>query len=643
MRTSSRSRAAAAGLGLTVLLLAAGCGALPDGARDAAEGVAAGLDAGDLTGTALPAQAQEELERITAHLGGADPAVALAGVEEAGEDGREAVLSWTWDLPGEQDWSYDARLPLEQDADGQWRARWSPAVVEPSLGPDEGLRLRTLPADRGDVTGAGGEVLVTERPVHRVGLDRGRLGEADPARAARQLAAALEDVVELDPAAYAASVEQAGPEAFVEAVTLREDDFRALPADRTSAVPGLRVVDDEQPLAPSRGFAPALLGSVGPATAEDLERSGGELAAGDVVGRGGVQEAFDDRLRGRPGAVVERIALRADGGPVPGAAAPLHEVAPVDGQPVALTLDRGLQEAALEQLEGVASPAAVVALRPSTGEVLAAADGPGSEGYPTALQGRYAPGSTFKVATALAMLREGDDPSTEHPCPPSLAVEGAEFRNAPSYDPAATGSVPLTEAMAQSCNTFFAGQHERVTQEELAEAAAALGTGMEARLGVEAFLGSIPDEEPPVQHAAALFGQGRTLVSPLSMAVLAASAADGGLVTPRLVATDGLVDDAPARPATDAPLTAEEAAQLRTTMRAVVTEGHLDGLRALSPDTAIGKTGTAEYGTEDPPRTHSWVIAAHEDLAVAVFVEDGDLGSVTGGPIALEVLRAARP
>lgn len=96
-----------------------------------------------------------------------------------------------------------------------------------------------------------------------------------------------------------------------------------------------------------------------------------------------------------------------------------------------------------------------------------------------------------------------------------------------------------------------------------------------------------------------------------------------------------------AQPSTTTPLTSQEAEQVHTTMREVVTTGHLDTFRVLSPDTAIGKTGTAEVGAENPPRTHSWVIAAHQDLAVAVFVEDGDLGSVTGAPIMFEFLQAA--
>jgi cell division protein FtsI/penicillin-binding protein 2 len=75
-------------------------------------------------------------------------------------------------------------------------------------------------------------------------------------------------------------------------------------------------------------------------------------------------------------------------------------------------------------------------------------------------------------------------------------------------------------------------------------------------------------------------------------------------------------------------------------MRAAVTDGYLSNLAALPGDPVIGKTGTAEYGNKDPLQTHSWVIAAQGDLAVAVFVEDGDLGAVTGAPMVEAFLKA---
>ncbi|MUN62239.1 penicillin-binding protein [Kocuria sediminis] len=637
-------RAAALSLALSAGLLASGCSALAaDDGRESAERVAAALTAGSVEdlgfGAVAGPSAQQQYEEATAGLGGATASVEVTAVEDTGqEDRREATLAWSWDLPGtDREWAYDAVLPLVRSEGGEWVPEWSAGVVQPGLEEGEALRARTVAADRGDILGADGETLVTERPIRRVGIDRSQLDGADPGAAARRLAAA----VDIDADAYAEAVEQAGPEAFVEAVPLRLEDFRELDAQQMEAVPGLLVVEDELPLAPSRGFAADLLGGVSTATAEDLEASGGDLATGALVGRGGVQERFDDRLRGASGVVVEEVVPGGDGVQA-SSGEPLFEVPAEAGEPVTVSLDRGLQSTAEELLAGIESPSAIVAVRPSTGEVVASANGPGSEGYSTALLGQYAPGSTFKVVTALSMLREGDTPGTEVQCPPSTTAAGVRVANVESYPPEFTGSITLTEAIAHSCNTTFVDQHERISQAELATAAGSLGIGADTDLGVPAFPGTVPAEEDPAQHAAALFGQGRTLVSPLAMANLTASVAAGELVTPRLVTTEGLLDDAATTgPGPAEPLTGPEAEQLRTMMRAVVSSGHLEVLQELEPDTAIGKTGTAEFGDEDPPRTHSWVIAEHEDLAVAVFVEDGDLGSITGGPLMRDFLAAA--
>jgi cell division protein FtsI/penicillin-binding protein 2 len=107
-------------------------------------------------------------------------------------------------------------------------------------------------------------------------------------------------------------------------------------------------------------------------------------------------------------------------------------------------------------------------------------------------------------------------------------------------------------------------------------------------------------------------------------------------VVPRLLPDQQASDVDPAQP-----LTQEEAAALRDMMRAVVTEGTGSFLADVPGDPVGAKTGTAEFGTDDPPSTHAWMIATQGDLAVAVFVEEGKSGSQTAGPILEEFLRDA--
>ena len=95
---------------------------------------------------------------------------------------------------------------------------WAPSVVEPSPGRGRGLDVSSVLADRGDILGAGGQPIVTERPVSRVGIDKTQLDGADPAESARALA----QLVGIDVGPYVKAVKAAGAQAFVEAIVFRQ-------------------------------------------------------------------------------------------------------------------------------------------------------------------------------------------------------------------------------------------------------------------------------------------------------------------------------------------------------------------------------------------------------------------------------------
>jgi cell division protein FtsI/penicillin-binding protein 2 len=123
------------------------------------------------------------------------------------------------------------------------------------------------------------------------------------------------------------------------------------------------------------------------------------------------------------------------------------------------------------------------------------------------------------------------------------------------------------------------------------------------------------------------------------MATVAASVAAGHTVTPVLVRPEGATE---AVASSSAPaLTADEADALRGLMRAVVTEGGAAFLQDVPAPEVYAKTGTAQYSSGDGLANHAWMIAIHGDLAVAVFVETGDYGSTTAGPLLEQFLRAA--
>lgn len=646
---------------VTVFLLALGlvlgstsCSPKDDGTATAAAlaKALASHTVGDLSFDKASADVQNELTGLAESIDPLWPDVSVSGVTVT-EDTARVSLDYSWKLPDlDKPWTYSTGADMARDGNG-WIITWSPEMVEPKLKDGERFKLASSYGQRAQILSSDGEAIVKDRPVRIVGINKDGLSE----EAAESSAKSLADVLGIDEQGYLEKVKAYGPVAFVDAITLREDDFNALNLEQLNAIKGVLATASTLPLAPSRTFAQAMLGTVHEATAEDIESSDGKIVAGQVVGSAGLQAAFNDQLSGTRGVIISAVPAAKDAGANATAAptgtatndagtspqdpnAPLTVLfssEPVNGTDVKTTLVPGLQNAAEDALADVESPSSAVVIRPSTGAILASANGPGSQGYNTAFLGQYAPGSTFKMATSLGLLRLGMTPESTVTCSPEYIADGKKFLNAPGYAPEATGEVSLTAAVAHSCNTAFVSQFEKLPQASLADAAGALGIGMSNDLGLQAFMGVVPRDSTGTEHAASMIGQGKVQVSPLSMAAMMASVVKGEAVAPVLV--DG--HDGKVKPAEGAALTATEAGDLRTMMRAVVTDGYLDNLADLPGAEAIGKTGTAEYGTDTPPRTHSWVIAAQGDVAVAVFVEDGDLGAVTGGPLAKTILAAA--
>jgi hypothetical protein len=229
--------------------------------------------------------------------------------------------------------------------------------------------------------------------------------------------------------------------------------------------------------------------------------------------------------------------------------------------------------------------------------VLAAANGPGTEGLAIATEGHYAPGSTFKVATALALLRSGLTPASTLTCTPTATVDGKEFGNYSDYPNGDLGRIPLRTAIASSCNTAFVSSADRVGPAELAGVAGSLGLGVDQDLGTPAFLGSVPTDGSDTEHAASMIGQGLVEASPLAMATLAASVSAGETVVPQLVLSPETA--APAEP--DQPLTQAEAQQLQVLMRAVVTDGSGSFLADVPGPPVGAKTGPPSTAPSSPP------------------------------------------
>ena len=578
---------------VAVLTFGSGCTAngltpAPDleAATRAAQALATALAAKNLTPVpftgATGAEVNELFQPLVRGMGPVRPTVSVGAVTASGSSAT-AGLTLSWAFPGvPQPWTYDTSVRFSQDS-GQWKATWAPAVVEPRLDGTNRLTQHRLYAERGELLGQDGEPIVAQRSIVRIGLDRVELTGDQIAGSAARLAR----LVKVDPRAYAARVEAAGAEAFVEAITFRADDLQRPTNPAVSAIPGALAIEGSAMLAPDREFARALIGTVGDATAEVVTASGGAVVAGDQVGLSGLQRRYDQRLRGTPGVQVQLVAATPSSAfPTPTASPPTpsspsprptdspsaparvtaYEVRPVAGKELTTTLNVDLQKLAEKTLASTKPAAALVALRPSDGAILAAANGPGALGQPIATTGQVPPGSTFKVASALALLRSGLTTTSKVSCPTTVTVDGRRFENYNDYPAGSRGTITLQTALAQSCNTAFIGQRSRLKEDDLARAAASLGIGTDYDVGFPAFFGSVPAGGSATGRAAAMIGQGQVTVSPMAMAGVAASVEAGKTVLPNLVADQRATSTAP-------PLTGAEAAQLKQMMRAVVTQG----------------------------------------------------------------------
>ncbi len=555
-----------------------------------------------------------------------------SGTAEIVDATATVPLTWRWSIDSEHVWTYRTSVRMEQ-RDGSWLVDWTPEALVPDLGAEEVLDFSRSMPQRADVLGAGGRPLVTQRPVVRYGLDKVALGKRPVGPAARRIAAA----VDIRPGPYVKLAKAAGERAFVEAIVLRADTAWQRVDSDFAEIPGARAVEDSLPLAPTPEFAAPILGRVGPATAEVVEKSEGRIRPGDEVGLSGLQARYDERLAGTATTSVTAIPT-CDGLPCPeGEPRVLEEWPGTSPKPLRVTLDERLQaraENALATLPADAGATALVAVKPSTGAILAAANGAGSGGTNVATFGQYAPGSTFKIVTALALARAGKGPEDTLTCPATTTVDGKVFKNYDDYPAARLGDISLRTAFANSCNTAFIGARDLLGDDDLAEAAHSLGLGLDHDLGFPAYLGQVPRAAGETERAAGMIGQGKVLASPMAMAGVAASVAAGHTVLPHLV--DGYT----ARSSANLPLTGAEAKELRSLMRSVVTEGSGRSLAGLGEVGA--KTGTAEYGSADKSGslpTHAWMVATRGDLAVAVFVETGASGSGTAGPVLSRFLR----
>jgi cell division protein FtsI/penicillin-binding protein 2 len=516
---------------------------------------------------------------------------------------------------------WDGTLALVH-TDAGWRIRWNPRSMFPGLGAGQHLTVKRVWPVRASIVDVNETVLAGNSALVEVGLEPDHIRTPADLQAIKTNMKALLDV---DPSTIDAVLHAPGvrPFYFLPVTRIARDSQYQHVHDTLLPIPGIIFRETTGVASVDAALESALLGKVGPITAEQLQRLGSPYTAADEVGLSGLQRTYERRLAGSPRTDV--VLVDRNGATV----RLVKRFAGKAGQPVKITIDLATQRAAEAALSAVPNNgnAALVAVDTATGALRAVVSKPDG-GFNRALAGTYPPGSTFKIVTSAALLSAGDNGATPAPCPPKLTVDGRSFKN---FEGEASGSLDLGEAFAISCNNAFIGLATKLPAGALDKAATSFGFNARWSLGVDAAGGSYPKPADKADLAASAIGQGRVLASPVQMASVAAAIASGGWHAPNLILQ-------PARRAapTVPPLSPVVVSTLQSFMASVVRAGGTAAGAGLPPGT-FGKTGTAEIDAGQP---HAWFVGYRGNLAFAVIVERGGVGGRVAAPLAARFLNA---
>jgi len=536
----------------------------------------------------------------------------------------------------------------------------------------QGVPIR---APRGVIKDRNGEVLADSRASLAITLTRARNRDDEA------MADVLCDLLALDRAFVLDRLKEARSRFYGSIVLVEDADFERVSRveERRYELPGVKVEVTAARRYPCGEFATHALGYVGQISEvelEEMEPLG--YSAGDVVGKTGAERRYELQVRGEDGG--EYWVCDASGRELyPWSGGALVEARP--GNTVVLSIDAPAQRAAEEALTKHGK-GAVIAMDPTTGEVLVLASRPApdpnvlshslssaawnallkSSEHPLlnrALQAAYPPGSTFKLVTAATGLQTG----AITPASPRVACGGAfryGRRTFKCWRPEGHGTSDLLKAITESCDVYFYTLGVKLGVATLMSWAERCGFG--ARTGIDIAgeaRGNVPtpawyDERYGKRRWSKgvvvnlAIGQGELLVTPVQLASLVCGIVNGGRVPAphvlrRVESPSGrVIGTARTRIASELPYSRSTLKLIKDAMVNVVEGPHGTGWQSKLPGVrAGGKTGTAQnpHGED-----HAWFVsfapAEAPTIVVAVLVENAGGGGAIAAPIARDVMRA---
>ena len=535
-------------------------------------------------------------------------------------------------------------------------------------------RTLALRAPRGVVFDRDGRVLVENRHSFSISIDRERTKDIE-----RTITLASQ-VLGIDEAEVRAIVQRHRREPTYRPIPIVQDatlsQVAAVTARRLdSELPGV-VVEQVPTRQYPETLAAHLFGYVGEVSDKDVADSA-LLRSGDIVGQSGIEKIYNAMLMGEDGA--KRVVVNSVGREI----RTLEEDPPTEGKRLQLTIDYDIQKAIEDAFAVAKFNGAAVVLDPRNGEVLGFSSRPAydpnafasgidrttwaslntDELLPLqnrALQGRYSPGSTFKMAVGLAGMEEGIiTPDFKVHCTGHANFYGRDFK---CWKAGGHGYMDLRHAIEQSCNVYFYTIGNMVGVDKINKWATALGLGVKSGIDLpNEVQGLVPSTQWKLERMkekwyagetiSVAIGQGQVSLTPVSMAVYAATLANGrARVTPHLLKAldDGTgwkpVPAPEPKPAID--LSPEKMQAIRDGLWLVVNGGGTGGRARIAGRDVAGKTGTAQNisnqgriaarNSGKDLRDNAWfVFFAPRDnpqIAGVVFLEHGIHGPNAAGP-----------
>lgn len=535
-------------------------------------------------------------------------------------------------------------------------------------------RIRTVPilAPRGKILDREGRVIVDNYPSFSVLLLRDQMRDlnADIERIAAGLHMTPEGIRErVRRFAYAPQFQP---------LVLKDDitpDELAFVESHRVELPELEMIMVHRRLYPKHGFMAHLIGYVGEVSEEELNQPQFELyEPGDVVGKSGVEQFYNDMLMGKDGS---RRALVNSRGKEVGR---LSETPAVAGQPLKLTVDLDLQIAAEEAIEAGGKNGAIIAMDPRNGEILAMVSRPAfdpndfavrikrdewnklvtDENHPLlnkAIQAQLAPGSVFKIIMATAGLQEGIAQDMHVNCGGGKSFYGRFFKCWITSQHTTHGEVGISKAIYQSCDSFFYTLADKLGIERIAKYATLFGLGQKTRIDLpNEVSGVMPSEEWKIKNfkekwyagetISVGIGQGAVAVTPIQLArAIGGIASDGVLRRPHVAFSDELppiLRQAQATLPTEVKVGIDEAnwETITNAMADVVNpigtapSAHLQGIDfagKTGSSQTISNVGKAKLsGNKAKFKDNGWFVGVtprrNPEIVVAVLLEEGEHG-----------------